>query len=109
MQANYKFCDQLTRVRTHNVRAEDLTVLLVAHDLHEAFRFTCSTRSAACTPRERTDFDVVTLLARCCFREPDRRDFRVTVRDGRNVVVVDHTVADACEILYDSNALVTRF
>ena len=47
MSSHHKFGNQLTCMRTDDVRADNLAVLLVANDFYEAFRFTSRPRATA--------------------------------------------------------------
>src|SRR5688572_19366411 len=109
VSADDELGDQLTRTRSDDMRADDLAVLFVANDLHEAFRLARCACATVRAPREYPDFDVETFLTRGGFRQTDRCDFRMTVRHARNVVVVHHAVADTTDVLDDRDALVTRF
>ena len=68
--------DQLRRVRADDVRAEDLAVLRVANDLHEAFRLARRARAAVRREGELADLVVELLLLALLLGEADRRDFR---------------------------------
>src|SRR5690606_39881334 len=60
--ADDEFADQLARARPDDVRAQDLAVLLVADDLHEAFRLARRARATARAERERAGLVVETLF-----------------------------------------------
>ena len=87
--------DQLRRVRADDVGAEDLAVLRVANDLHEAFGLARRARAAVRREGELADLVVELLVLALLLGEADRRDLGMAVRRVRDVAVV-HPVRDAC-------------
>ena len=96
--------NQLRRVRADDVRAEDLAVLRVANDLHEALRLARRARAAAGHERKLPDLVVELLVLALLLGEADRRDFGMAVRRVRDVAVVHSVRALAGEQLGQDDA-----
>src|SRR5690625_3817503 len=97
--------DQFARMWTDDMRTEELTVLLVPDDLHEAVSITHRPSTTTRTPWERADLDIVPCLLRLRLSHPDRCDFRVAVGNTRDIVVVDPSIRIASDELRGSNPL----
>src|SRR5690625_7906655 len=65
--------DQFARMWTDDMRTEELTVLLVPDDLHEAVSITHRPSTTTRTPWERAALDIVPCLLRLRLSHPDRR------------------------------------
>src|SRR5690625_7857448 len=85
--------DQFARMWTDDMRTEELTVLLVPDDLHEAVSITHRPSTTTRTPWERADLDIVPCLLRLRLSHPDRCDFReigrASCRERVQISVVD--------------------
>src|SRR5918992_6370 len=81
--------DYLGGMTTHDVCPENLTVFLVANDLHESFRFTGSPGPAVGAEGEAAHLKVQFALLGLLFRHSDTGDLGVAVGDARYVVVLD--------------------
>src|SRR5215467_12562460 len=81
--------DEFGRPRANHMDAEDLVVLLFGDDLHEAFGFVRDAGAAEGAELEGADPDVEPARLSFSFRQPDAADFRVAVRAGWNLVVVN--------------------
>src|SRR5258708_21174368 len=72
--------DHFGGMSADDVRAQDLTVFLVAEDLDEAFGFPPAARPAVCGEGELARDVVELLLFALIFRETDARHFGMAVR-----------------------------
>src|SRR6476646_9999309 len=86
-QRQYRLSYELGGSRANHMNAENLVVLLVAHDLHEPFDFSCHLGSPQHAEGERTDANVVPLLLCLGLRETDASYFRFAERAARDVIV----------------------
>src|SRR5581483_3026972 len=96
--------DQLRRLRSDDVNAEELVVLRIDDVLHEAVRFADDLRLRIRGEGELADLDVVAALLRLLLRETDGSDFGIGVCAVRHVVVVDRTDGHALDVLDCENA-----
>src|SRR5690606_26352615 len=106
VSANDELRDQLGRVRSDDMGAQHLRVLLVTDDLDEPFRLPRRERSPIGDPREYAYLDVEALFPRGFLGEADRRHLRMTVGAVGNVVVVDPRVWVAMDRLDTRDPLV---
>ena len=88
LSGDAELVDQLRRVRTDDVRAEDLAVLRVADDLDEPLGLSGRPRASIVREGEASDLVVELLLLALLLGEPDRRHFGMTVGRVRDVAVV---------------------
>src|SRR5690349_3735339 len=83
--------NQLGRVWSNNVYAQNLVVLFLGDDLYETFFLTQNARLARRGERKSSDLNVVTHFLRLRFSQSDGRDFRITVSAVRHEPQVDRT------------------
>ena len=81
--------DELGRARADHVHAEDLVVLLLGDDLHEAFDLVGDAGAGQDAELERADLHVVAALARLPLGQADAADLRIAVGAAGHLVVVD--------------------
>src|SRR5437879_6722293 len=81
--------DQLRSGAPYDVRSQDLAVLLVADDLHEALSLPGPARAPVRREGEFSDDVVEPALLALVLGETDARDLGVAVRHARDVVVLD--------------------
>src|SRR6185503_5384140 len=102
---NGQLVNELRGVRTDDVRTEDLSVLRVADDLHEAVRLAGRSRASARGEVEATHLVVELLFLALLLGEADGCDLRMAVRRTRNVAIVHAVSVLAREDLGDGDAL----
>src|SRR5690349_6860350 len=95
--------DQLGRVWSNDVHAQNLVVLLLADDLHKALFLTDDAGLARSGERKLSDLNVVTHLLRLRLSEPDRSDFRIAVSTVGNEAQVDRTHVLLAGYVFDCN------
>src|SRR3989442_13456647 len=97
--------DDLGRVPAHEVGAQDLAVLLVAQDLHEALGLASSTRPAVRRERKPAGHVLELPLLALILGEPDTGYLGVAVRHAGHVIVPDRVGLLARDELGDIHAL----
>ena len=80
---------ELRGARPDHVHPENLIVLLLGHDLHEALGLARDLRPAEGEKRERAHDHVVAPLLRLAFGQADAADLGIAIRARRHVVVVE--------------------
>src|SRR5207302_10006126 len=96
--------NQLRRMRTNDVRPENLAVLRVANDLHEPIGLARRTGASVVGKEKFADFVVQLLLPTLCFGESDGRDLGMAVRGVRYVPIIDAMRVLAGKDLGDDDA-----
>src|SRR5687768_2319577 len=97
--------DELGRVGPDDVCAEDLTVLGVANDLHEAVGLAAGASAPVRREGELPDLVLELLVLALLLGEADRRYFGMTVGGVRNVAIVHRMHVLAGELLSERDAL----
>src|SRR5579864_7452730 len=88
-QGDSRLRDELGGARTNQVHAEQLIVLRLGDNLHEALRFAGDSRAAEHAEREQAGADIVAALHRLGFGQSDAADLRLAVCTRRHLVVVE--------------------
>ena len=103
---HHKFLEHVRRLHAHDVRAEQLAVLLVADDLDLAAAVAVDRPRAHGAHRDLADHNVVAGLLRLLLGEAEARHLRVTERRPRDVVVLDRMGVHPGSVLHRDHALV---
>src|SRR5262245_20906769 len=81
--------DEFRRARANHVDPQQLVVLLLCHDLDQALGLAGDLRPSEHSERKRSDAYVESTLDGGFLSEADAADFRLAVRAGGNLIVVD--------------------
>ena len=90
------FGNQLRRLRSDDVHAENLPVVGVGDDLDEPFMLANDGRARVGSERELPQLHVVSGLAGFRFGEANAADFRMAIGRARNVLWIDRLAGLAC-------------
>ena len=99
--------DHLGRVGADDVRAENLTVFLVAQNLDESVGFAGAARAAIGRERKLPGDVIEFFLLALVFGQPNARDLGVTVGHARDVVILDRMRLLAGQQLGDDHTFTT--
>src|SRR5947207_3222057 len=103
---HHKFLEHVRRLHAHDVRAEQLAVLLVADDLDLTAAVAIDRARTHGAHRDLADHHVMTGLLRLLLGEAEARHLRVAERGPRDVVVLDRVGIHPGRILHRDHALV---
>ena len=98
--------DELRRLVSHDVGAQDLGVLLVSDHLHEALGVSRGEGASIADPRELAHFDLMSRVESLLLREADRGHLRMAVGAVGDVSIIHSPVSLAGDGLDTDHSLV---